>query len=66
MRITTTLTAKEKNKTLENVMFDPCTHIQCNEIDCDECPLREAGEALRRAQEEYARVLEKIAVVEGE
>ena len=65
MRITTTLTAKEKNKTLEGVMFDPCTHIQCSEIDCDECPLQAAGEALRRAQEEYARVLDKI-VVEGE
>lgn len=65
MKITTTITAEEKNKTLEIVMFDPCTHILCGEIDCDECPLQAVGEALRRAQEDYARVIEKI-VVEGE
>lgn len=65
MKIITTLTAEEKNKTLESVMFDPCTHILCSEIDCDGCPLREVGEALRRAQEDYARALNKM-VVEGE
>lgn len=60
MKITTTITEEERIKTLENIMFDPCTHIKCSEIVCDACPLQGVSEALRRAQENYARVINNI------
>ena len=62
MKITTILTAEERDKTLEGIMFDPCTHIQCSEISCEACPLQEVGAALRRAQENYARAINNIAI----
>ena len=65
MKITTIITAEERDRTLEGIMFDPCTHITCGEIDCSNCPLQDVGEALRKSQENYARAINKITV-EGE
>ena len=65
MKITTIITTEERDKTFQGIMFDPCTHIQCDEIDCDTCPLQAVGEALRRAQEDYVEVLNNITI-EGE
>ena len=65
MKITTIITTEERDKTFQGIMFDPCTYIQCGEIDCDACPLHAVAEALRRAQEDYAKVLNKITI-EGE
>lgn len=62
MKITTTITAKEKNDTLNAIKFDPCTYINCGEIHCDDCPLQDVAEALRRAQEDYERVINKIEI----
>ena len=65
MKITITITEEERDKTLNDIMFDPCTHMQCSKILCDSCPLQSVGEALRRAQENYAKAINEIAV-EGE
>ena len=65
MKIITTLTVEEKEKTLDSVLFDPCTYIYCGEIDCDKCPLRDAARVLRKAQEDYVKVISKIKI-EGE
>ena len=64
MKITTTVTKKEKDNTVNTIWVDPCKHIQCGSIDCDVCPLKEQAEKLRTAQDEFLKVLEKIAVVE--
>ena len=65
MKIVAIMTAEEKNKTLKSIMFDPCTHIQCDEMDCDQCPLQSVREAFQDAQENYARAINKI-IIEGE
>ena len=62
MKMTITITEEEVNKTLESIMFDPCTHIQCSGIHCDSCPLQTVSEALRKAQENYAKAINKIAI----
>ena len=62
MKMIFTITTEETSKTLESIMFDPCTHIQCSGICCDNCPLQGVAEALRRAQENYARVINKITI----
>ena len=62
MKIITTLTAEEKKKTLDMILFDPCTHILCSEINCDECPLQNVAFALRKAQEDYENTINKIKI----
>ena len=62
MKITATITEEERVKTLEEIMFDPCTHIKCSGVDCDACPLQGVSEALRIAQENYARVINNITI----
>lgn len=62
MKITTTITLEEKAKTMNIVNVDPCTHILCGIIDCDNCPLREPAEALRKAQNAFLRTLDEIDV----
>ena len=62
MRIIATITAEEKNKTLENILFDPCIHIKCHEIDCETCPLWGVAEALRSAQGDYVKAIDKIEI----
>ena len=62
MKIITTMTAKEKNNTLDAILFDPCTYIQCDEIYCDGCPLHTVTEALRKAQEDYEKAINKITI----
>ena len=62
MKLTVTITNEERSKTLENIMFDPCTYIKCGEVECEACPLQGVSEALRRAQEDYARAINKITI----
>lgn len=62
MKIQITITKEEHDNTLDTVMCDPCTHIQCGQIDCEVCPLRERAEELRKAQENFMRTLNGIEV----
>lgn len=62
MKIVTTITADEKNNTLDGILFDPCTYIHCGEIDCNDCPLHTVTEALRKAQEDYEKAINKMIV----
>lgn len=55
----------EVNDTVKNVMFDPCTHIECGDINCDNCPLQEHAQVLRHAQDQFIKALHTIEV-EGE
>ena len=57
MKITTTMTLKEKIDTTRKLDVDPCSCIECGSIDCDTCPLREAAEYLRKAQNTFLRLV---------
>lgn len=60
MKISTTITKEEKNNTDNSILKDPCAYIECGDIDCDVCPLHEAAVALRKAQENFCKVLYSI------
>lgn len=62
MKITATITLEEKTKTTNLINIDPCTHIECGTINCENCPLKEPAEALREAQNAFLRSLYKIDV----
>lgn len=62
MVITTTITLKEKKETIDRIDVDPCSRIECANIDCEACPLREPAEALRKAQNTFIRSLDEIDV----
>lgn len=60
MKILITMTKEEKNKAESSIMVDPCMHFECRGIDCEFCPLREAAEELRKAQDNFNKVLQSI------
>ena len=60
MELSVTLTKEEKNSTKDLVLKDPCAHIECGEIDCEACPLHKTAVALRKAQENFSKVLQSI------
>jgi hypothetical protein len=60
MKISITITKEEKNRAENSIIVDPCMHIECCEIDCNNCPLREVAEELRKAQENFNKVLQSI------
>lgn len=65
MVITTTITLKEKKETIDRLDVDPCSRIECANIDCETCPLREAAEAVRKAQNTFLRLLDEFEIEEG-
>ena len=65
MKVEITITKAEKDETLDWVVFDPCAVIDCREISCEECPLHSAAYDLRKAQDTFVNLLEKMKV-EGE
>lgn len=66
MKITVTLTQKERTETIDRLDFDPCSRIQCANIDCENCPLRESAEAVRKAQNTFLRLLDEFEIEEEE
>lgn len=60
MKVSVTITKEEKNRAESAIMIDPCMHIECCEIDCNSCPLREAAEELRKAQDNFNKILQSI------
>lgn len=60
MKVSITITKKEKNSTEDLVLKDPCSCIECGLIDCDVCPLHEAAVELRKAQEKFSKILQSI------
>ena len=38
MKVSVVLTKAEKDQTQQLIFSDPCTYIECGEIDCDVCP----------------------------
>lgn len=62
MKITTTITKEEVSKTKDVIWVDPCAHINCGQIDCEQCPLREAAQALRAAQNKFISAIDAIEV----
>ena len=61
MKIQITITKEEHNRTA-NIMANPCAHIECGQIDCEICPLREYAVELRKSQERFMRALNEIEV----
>lgn len=57
MKVSVVITKAEKDSTQQLIFRDPCTYIECGEIDCDVCPLHGAAKALRKAQEDFDKVL---------
>lgn len=62
MKIQITITKEERNNTENIIMVDPCRYIKCGQIDCENCPLQENAEKLRKEQERFMRVLNEIKV----
>ena len=60
MKVSITITKKEKNSTEDLVLKDPCSCIECGNIDCDVCPLHEVAVELRKAQEKFSKILQSI------
>lgn len=60
MKVSITLTKGERVLTDDLITKDPCSHIECGNIECDVCPLRETAEALRKAQNDFYKVLHSI------
>ena len=57
MKIQITITEEERKNTADIIMVDPCYHIKCGQIDCEQCPLRENAEILRKEQKKFMRTL---------
>ena len=66
MKINITITEAELLNTVNTVYIDPCTHIECAGIDCDNCPLQAAAEGCRKAQEKFLNILNGFSVEERE
>ena len=62
MKFQISITKKEHDNTIKIIMVDPCTHMECGEIDCDKCPLQQNAIALRKEQERFMRALNEIEV----
>lgn len=64
MKINTTITEVELLNTINTVYVDPCAHIECADINCDNCPLRVAAEECRRAQDKFLDIVKSFSVEE--
>ena len=64
MKIAITITKEERAKTYNAVYIDPCRDIECTGIDCENCPLQNVAEEMRKAQESFINVLNSFVVVE--
>lgn len=65
MKVDILITKEEKDETLDLVVFDSCAVIDCRELNCEECPLHGVAHDLRKAQDAFVKVIEKMKV-EGE
>jgi len=54
------MTTKEYEETRDNVLVDPCAFINCSTLKCDHCPLREAAQKVREAQDSFMKVINSI------
>ena len=57
------MTEQEREEVLDHIMKDPCGPIDCSGLVCDSCPLQGVSIKLRKAQEDFAKVINQI---EGE
>jgi hypothetical protein len=62
MKISITITQKEKEDINNKIWVDPCAYFKCGEIDCEICPLREAAENLREAQHKFINIVNSITI----
>jgi hypothetical protein len=58
-----TITEKEYKNTKDLVYVDPCAEIECGAIDCNHCPLQATATALRKAQDEFFKVLNDMEIM---
>lgn len=64
MKISASITQKEKDATLNLIWVDPCARIECAQVDCEACPLQKAAEEMRKAQNTFRIALDSIPVVD--
>lgn len=62
MKINITITEVELQNTINAIYIDPCSHIDCAGIDCNNCPLQAAAEECRKAQEKFADILNSFSI----
>ena len=60
MKIAITMTKGEKNRILDQVLFDPCEQVECKNIECEQCPLHSAVVSLRKAMDKFDEVVTAI------
>ena len=54
------ITEKECKETKENILVDPCACIECGALDCNFCPLHETACELRKAQNNFIKIINSI------
>lgn len=64
MKINVTITEAELLNTINTVYIDPCAHIECASVNCDNCPLQVAAEECRKAQEKFINIINSFSVEE--
>jgi hypothetical protein len=62
MKINITITEVELQNTINTIYIDPCSHIECAGIDCDNCPLQVAAEECLKAQEKFINILKGFSI----
>lgn len=57
------ITKEEYENTKSLVYVDPCAEIDCGAIDCNHCPLQATATELRKAQDEFFKVLNNMEIM---
>ena len=65
MKISVTATQKEIEETQNKIWVDPCAYLNCGDIDCEQCPLREAAQNLREAQNKFISVITNSIAIQN-
>ncbi len=63
MKISITITQKEKEDTNNKIWIDPCAYIECGSVEsCEQCPLRDVAANLREAQHKFMNIVNSMPI----
>lgn len=62
MKINITITESELLNTINAIYVDPCAHIECANVNCENCPLQVAAEECRKAQDKFIDIIKGFSI----
>lgn len=62
MKLYVSISEEEKKKTIGLLTVDPCAYINCDNIKCEHCPLCEAADNFRRAEEVLEGIIRDLKI----